>query len=246
MCDTRGMTPWRERCEQTLRVQTRADANRFWGLARADLGPGTTSDGTDGAGEGREVIAAPPFDYRFEHTLAVVKLARWLAPMAQADPEVVECAAWLHDCRKALAEPRARDHHARDASEAVAGILAGSDFPAAKVPAVRHAIEHHVGLELTHRLEPVATACLWDCDKLSKLGAASLVHYGCIAPAFRPVDTAGILDRGLAWLELARGIVRSMNTQAGREEAERRLAFLETHYGQLRREWSDPMEASRP
>ncbi len=219
------MIPWRERCEEALGAQTRADAIRFWGASRG---------------------SRPIFDYRFEHTLAVVKIARWLAPLAGADPETVECAAWLHDCRKVLNDPRTRDHHAQEASDAVAGILADTDFPPGKIPAVRHAIEHHVGLKLTRRLEPAETACLWDADKLSKLGAASLVHYNCISGAFDAVETSGILARGQHWLGLARGIAGSMNTEAGRAEALRRLAFLEVYYEQLRREWSDPMEPSTP
>jgi uncharacterized protein len=125
-------------------------------------------------------------------------------------------------------------------------ILRGTDFPAESIPAVRHAIEHHVGLKLSRKLEPVETACLWDCDKLSKLGAASLVHFNCIAGGFRPVETAGILERGLQWVELARVITGSMNTAPARAEAERRLAFLESYYEQLRREWSDPMEPATP
>jgi uncharacterized protein len=227
------MTPWKEQCEEALKAVSRADAIRFWGPSPADP--------AQEAGQG-----APRFDYRYEHTLAAVKIARWLAPLAGADPDVVECAAWLHDCRKLLNDPRTKDHHAQEASEAVEGILAGTDFPPAKIPAVRHAIEHHVGLKLTRRLEPVETACLWDSDKLSKIGAASLVHFNCITGGFRPVDTAGILERGQLWLDLARGIAESMNTDAAREEAQRRLAFLQTYYEQLRREWSDPMEPAAP
>ena len=90
--------------------------------------------------------------------------------------------------------------------------------------AVRQAIEHHVGLKRRTKLEPVEAACLWDADKLSKIGAASLIHFGCIAGAFEPVDTAGILQRGRAWLEHARTIAASMNTKPGRKEAERRAA----------------------
>jgi uncharacterized protein len=219
------MTPWRERCEEALRAYSKADALRFWGTSH----------------EGEAV-----FDYRFEHTLATVKIARWLAPAAGADPEVVECAAWLHDCKKRLDDPGGKDRHAQDASEAVEAILQGTDFPPEKIPAVRHAIEHHVGLKLTRRLEPLETACLWDSDKLSKIGAASIVHYNCIAGGFRPVETAAILARGLQWLDLARGITVSMNTPIAKEEARRRLAFLETYYEQLRREWSDPMEPTAP
>jgi uncharacterized protein len=222
------MTDWRQACEAALRAHTEADAIRFWGISHP---------GADGP--------IPVFDYRLEHTLAVVKLARWLAPLAGADPEVVEAAAWLHDIRKFL-NHRTRDTHAQDGSKAAGEILAGTDFPPAKIPAVRHAIEHHVGLKRHTRLEPVETASLWDADKLSKIGAASLIHFSCIAGAFAPVSTSGILERGEEWLARARTIASSMNTKPARKEAERRVAFITAHYRQLRREWSDPMEATPP
>jgi uncharacterized protein len=221
--------PWRTACEQALRRFSDADALRFWRV-------GHTVDGQE----------RPIFNYRFEHTYAAVLLARWLAPATGADAEVVECAAWLHDVAKRLKDPHGKDAHAQEASAQVAAILAGTDFPPGKIPAVRQAIEHHVGLKLTHRLEPLETACLWDCDKLSKIGAASLIHFGCISGAFQPIDTAEILRRGEAWLELARGITASFNTEPAREEGLRRLAFLEAHYAQLRREWSDPLELTPP
>jgi uncharacterized protein len=128
----------------------------------------------------------------------------------------------------------------------VEGILEGTDFPPGKIPAVRHAIEHHVGLHLSTKLEPLETACLWDADKLSKIGAVSLVHFGCISGAFQPVDTRYILEAGERWLKLAAGIVASMNTEPAKREAARRLAFIQRHYQQLRREWSDPMEETEP
>ncbi|MGA2079917.1 MAG: HD domain-containing protein [Holophaga sp.] len=219
------MIAWREKCETALRAMTEADAIRFWGKSHP---------GPDGP--------RPVFDYRFEHTLAVVKIARWLAPQVGADPEIVECAAWLHDCRKYLNHHKEKDTHAQDASAAVEEILADTDFPRAKIPAVRHAIEHHVGLKLTRKLEPVETACLWDADKLSKIGAASLIHFVCIAGGFEPIHTAEVIARGERWMERAQAIAASMNTKPARKEAERRVAFLAAHYRQLRREWNDPMK----
>jgi len=221
--------PWRQACEEALKAHSEPDAIRFWRVSHS-------ADGT----------SLPVFDYRFEHTLAAVKIARWLAPRVGADPEVVECAAWLHDCTKRYLEPKGHDTHALDASGQVPGILEGTDFPAAKIPAVQRAIEQHVGLRLTRKLEPIETACLWDADKLSKIGAASLVHYGCISGAFQAIDTRIILERGEHWLTLARDIVGSMNTEPARQEAARRLAFLEGHYRQLRREWNEPMEETLP
>lgn len=219
--------PWREACEADLRLHTEADSIRFWRVAHESEG-------------GPRSI----FDYRFEHTLAVVKLARWLAARTGADAEVTECAAWLHDCRKRLNDPGGKDTHARDAAAAVDAILDGTDFPSPKIPAVKHAILHHVGLRLTHRLEPLETACLWDADKLSKIGAASLVHFTCISGGFEPVDTTHILEKGERWLGLAQGIVDSLNTDIARAEGERRFAFLCRYYAQLHREWSDPMQES--
>lgn len=224
-----SLKPWRAVCEADLRAHSEADSIRFWRVSHeAEGGP-------------RAI-----FDYRFEHTLGVVKLARWLAPRVGADLEIVECAAWLHDCRKRLNAPSIPDTHARDAAEALEAILAGTDFPTVKIPAVKQAILQHVGLRLTHRLEPLEAACLWDADKLSKIGAASLVHFSCISGGFGPVDTAHILERGDRWLLLARGIVDSLNTQAAREEGELRYSFLVHHYAQLRREWNDPMQESHP
>jgi len=223
------MINWRMKCEVVLRARTEADAIRFWGKSHP---------GPDGP--------VPVFDYRFEHTLATVKIACWLAPLVGADLDIVECAAWLHDCRKNLNEGKGKDNHAQDASAVVEEILDGTDFPKAKIPAVRHAIDHHVGLKLTRKLEPVETACLWDADKLSKIGAASLVHFLCIAGGFEPVHTAGVIERGERWLERARVIAACMNTKPARKEAERRVAFLEAHYRQLRREWNDPMEPATP
>ena len=220
-------TNWRTQCEADLRAFTDADSIRFWGIAHQ----------VDGE-------ARPIFNYRFEHTAAAVKLGRWLCPQVNADLDVVECALWLHDCRKKLKDPLSKDNHASDASAEVAGILRGTDFPRAKIPAVCHAIEHHVGLRLAKKLSPIETACVWDCDKLSKLGAASLIHFGCISGAFQPITTEDILLRGEAWLELCEVIVSSMNTLPGKGEAERRLAFLRAHYQQLGCEWREPMEPS--
>lgn len=223
------MTPWRQACEAALRSFSDADSIRFWGVAHEI-----------------DDVQAPIFNYRFEHTFAVVKMARWLCPLTGADLDVVECAAWLHDVRKRLKDPHSKDTHAQDASADLDEILAGTDFPSAKIPAVRHAIMHHVGLKLAKRLEPIETACLWDCDKLSKLGAASLIHFGCISGAFQPITTEDILHRGESWLLLCEGIVASFNTEPAKAEGTRRLAFLKSHYAQLRREWVEPVEACPP
>jgi len=106
------MTPWRQACEAALRSFSDADSIRFWGVAH-EIGD----------------VQAPIFNYRFEHTFAVVKMARWLCPLTGADLDIVECAAWLHDVRKRLKDPHSKDTHAQDASADLDEILTGTDFP---------------------------------------------------------------------------------------------------------------------
>lgn len=215
------MKPWRGACEENLKNFSNDDSIRFWKTHH------------DVNGE-----AVPIFNYRFEHTLAVVKNARWLVPQVGADLDIVECASWLHDCAKKLKDPKSKDTHAMDACVELESILKDTDFPSHKIEAVKHAIAHHVGLSLTKKLEPLETACLWDCDKLSKIGVASLVHFGCISGAFQPISTQIILERGEEWLALAQKIVASFNTPVAQVEGARRLKFITKHYQELRKEWA--------
>jgi len=212
---------WQMVCEKALLGHSRKDALHFWG------------HGHDVAGK-----KAPPFDYRYEHTLAVVKLGEWLAPLVSADYDITICAAWLHDCKKQFGS-KGKDEHATKAADALDEILEGTDFPPEKKPAVRHAILHHVGLKLAETLKPIETACLWDIDKLSKLGAASLIHFIAISSAFQPTTTSDVLMRGEQWLETAHGIVTSMNTAPARSEAMARFELLQRFYKRLRDEWGN-------
>lgn len=218
------LLPWQTVCEKTLLESSRKDALCFWGHGHSLAG-----------------AQIPPFDYRYEHTLAVVKLGEWLAPLVSADCETIICAAWLHDCKKKLGF-KGKDNHAAKAAEALEKILEGSDFPSKKIPAVRHAILHHVGLKLSETLKPIETACLWDIDKLSKLGAASLVHSIAIDSAFQPTTTTDVLTKGEQWLEVAHGIVISMNTAPAKSEARARFELLQRFYKRLRDEWGNSAE----
>lgn len=113
-----------------------------------------------------------PFRYRWEHVQAVVGLALYLAAQLDADHDVVEAAAWLHDIRKM--EPQ---HALAGAAEAY-DVLQGTDFPQHKIETVVNAIRVHEGLtrpEGAPPLAPVEAAILWDADKLSKLGVQAIV-----------------------------------------------------------------------
>ena len=151
-----------------------------------------------------------PFNYRWEHVQTVVGLALRLAQELGGDLEVVEAAAWLHDICKT--QPRHGEAGAQEAQE----ILAGTDFPAGKIPLVVAAIRQHVGLyreEGAPPLDPLEAAILWDADKLSKLGVQAIV-YAMSAPY---ANGQGLTERRQRFTQFTRDVlartVASMNTE---------------------------------
>ncbi|HZT08262.1 MAG TPA: HD domain-containing protein [Chloroflexota bacterium] len=183
---------------------------------------------------------APPFNYRLEHIRAVVAIVGDLAAKLAADDEVVTAAAWLHDVSKGFAEEPGDGHGLRGAERARA-ILRRTDFPRGKIEAVAGAISAHVGLFRDGPIEPIEAAILFDADKLSKLGAASLIHFLCSFPASAsragsPPDTASAATELKRWSELAPRIVESLTTEPGRAMGRERLALLQQLVAQLERE----------
>ncbi len=198
------MRPWREVVQQAARAAALEEARRLW---RLDDCP----------------QMGVPFDHRWEHVRTVVALALYLAEQLDADREVVEAAAWLHDVRKL--EP----NHAQAGAQAAADILAETDFPPQKVPQVVTAIRLHEGLfreEGAPPMEPIEAAILWDADKLSKLGMEALA-YALSAPYARGQGLAERRKELTAFTQnvLAR-TVRSMNTPPARTLAAQRYANM--------------------
>ena len=139
-----------------------------------------------------------PFNYRWEHLQAVVRLAVRLADLTGADRAVVEAAAWLHDVVKGRSED-----HARDGAIAARRILAETDFPPGKIDAVADAIAKHRGLWLAEPVEPLEAAVLWDADKLSKLGTTAVLHFVGGLVTYGRGTTAQILEElpGDDWIK---------------------------------------------
>lgn len=198
------MRPWREVVQQAAQAAALEESRRLW---RLDDCP----------------QMSVPFDHRWEHVRTVVALALYLAEQLEADREVVEAAAWLHDVRKL--EP----HHAQAGAQAAVEILAKTDFPPQKVPQVATAIRLHEGLfreEDAPPLEPIETAILWDADKLSKLGVEALA-YALSAPY---AWGQGLAERREGLAAFTRDVlartVRSMNTPPARTLAAQRYANM--------------------
>ncbi len=173
----------------------------------------------------------PPFNYRWEHVCAVVRLAVRLAPLTGADLEVVEAAAWLHDiCKKGR-----DDDHGCEGAQVARNILSRTDFPSDKVERVADAISKHVGLSSDPELEPLEAAVLWDADKLAKLGATAVVHFLGYRMMDGPTTAAQLLDQlqSQPWQQSA---VESLHTAPARSMGRARLEVYRSFWEQARLE----------
>ena len=190
--------PWREVVQAAAREAAQTEDSERWGDART------------------------PFEYRWEHVQAAVRLAIRLAERTGADREVCEAAAWLHDVAKPQSQARGTDHGLEGAAMA-RDILAESDFPAEKIEAVVDAIAKHVGLETSAIVEPLEAAILWDADKLTKLGATIVIHAIGYKLAKGEKTTEALIE-GVCDDEWGGTIVRSLNTAPAQAAGQARLA----------------------
>lgn len=168
------------------------------------------------------------YNYRWEHVTSVVTLAIKLANILDADENVVEAAAWLHDITKTDGE-----EHAETAAEFARVFLEETDFPREKIEDVAQAISDHKGLWRERPLTNLSSMILWDADKLSKLGLTAVVHWtGLVLSRHEPVTTGSLigLKQNLEW---QRRSVDSLHTQPAREAAKIRMDSYEQFWTNL-------------
>lgn len=90
-------------------------------------------------------------------------------------------AVWIHDRCQPQFEGK---HHAALAAEWVRNNLASIGFPTNKVPSVEYAVANHSNRPGSIPVEAWEARIVWDADKLSKVGALSIVAMLCANPAF--------------------------------------------------------------
>jgi uncharacterized protein len=181
------------------------------------------------------------------HLERVVATALRLATEEGARIEVVLPAAWLHDCVHVAKDSPHRSNASRLAAEHAVRYLESEGYPAAALPEVRHAIEAH---SYSAGVAPrtVEAKVVQDADRLDALGAIGLAR--CIAvgtaldrPLYEPADPfcrkRAPGDHGASVDHFYSKLLKlagTMQTAAGRREAERRTAFLRAFLAQLESE----------
>ena len=180
------------------------------------------------------------------HVRRVVQTARRLAEAEGADPVVVLPAAWLHDVVTVPKDSPDRARASHLAADAAAEWLLAEGFPAALVPAVAHAIAAH-SFSAGIPCETPEARVVQDADRLDALGAVGIARLFATAGAMgsalvhpddpfaetgRPLD-----DRRWAVDHIETKLLRlpeTMQTAAGRREAERRAGVVRQFVRDLR------------
>lgn len=191
----------------------------------------------------QEVQAADPA-HDLLHVQRVVANTRLLTGTEGAEPRVTLPAAWLHDCVSVPKDSEQRSRASRLAADQAVAFLRRIDYPAAWLPAVHHAIEAHSFSAAIHP-ETLEAKVVQDADRLEALGAIGIAR--CLltggalgTPLYEPGDpfceTRDPDDRRYTldhfYCKLMK-LPATMQTPAGRAEAERRVDYMRGYLDRL-------------
>lgn len=135
------------------------------------------------------------------HIAYVVKYAKQLAEKLNADLEIVEIAALLHDYAGIKDKAQIAEHHIHGAAEAER-LLKEFDYPPNKIDLVKDCIRTHRGSIASERLTPEAQ-CIASADAMAHVfQVTSLLHLAYVKHGMS-------IEEGRVWV--LNKIERSMN-----------------------------------
>jgi len=181
------------------------------------------------------------------HVKRVLKNTLYLSDLENTNSWVTVPAACLHDCVPVAKDSALRAQGSRLAAEAATGFLVTIGFPDDLLDGVYHAIEAH---SFSARIEPrtAEARVVQDADRLDSLGAIGIAR--CLLVGGRldrplcavddpfcddrePDDGKYTIDHFYAKLLK---LPATMQTEAGRAEADRRASLMRGYLDQLRAE----------
>ena len=101
------------------------------------------------------------------HITQVVKIGKKLAIQFNADPEIVEISALLHDFAGIKDHSLHKEHHIYGAIEAEK-ILRKLNYPPNKIEAVKHCIKNHRGIVKSNK-KSLEANCLTNADAIAHI-----------------------------------------------------------------------------
>ncbi|MCP1662520.1 MAG: HD domain-containing protein [Methanocalculus sp. MSAO_Arc1] len=166
----------------------------------------------------------------FDHTARVTRLCKRIGLREGADMSVLIPAALFHDIARPLEEETGIPHE-EQGSEMAAAYLTSAGYPGDQVAAITHAIRSH-RFRSGVLPETREAKILSDADKLDAMGAAGIARTFMQAGE----EGTGISGAVAHFHEKLLKLKDRMYTEAAREIAEERHAFLRMFLQELERE----------
>lgn len=181
------------------------------------------------------------------HIRRVVNNALYLTDIEGCDKRITLPAAWLHDCVQVPKNSPDRDRASHLAATEAVRFLNAEGYPQSLLPAVQHAIEAH-SFSAAIPVKSIEAGVVQDADRLDALGAIGIAR--CLltggamgSDIYDPTDPfagdrelddkAFMIDHFYTKLFHLPG---TMQTAAGRSEAQRRVAMMEQFLDELGKE----------
>lgn len=195
----------------------------------------------------RPYYLAQDAGHDWSHILRVVKTATALAAAEGADLKVVIPAAYLHDIVNVPKNHPERNRASELAADKAVKLLSEHGYDATKFDAIHRAIVEH---SWSRGVAPSTreAACVQDADRLDAIGAIGVLRCAAVNVQMktlfydptdpfaegRPLDDKQfMLDH--YFVKLLK-LADSLQTEQGRTEGEKRVAFLRAFLEQLRTE----------
>ena len=178
------------------------------------------------------------------HVRRVVQNTLKLTATEGGDPAITIPAAWLHDCVSVAKNSPLRNQASRLAAEEAVRFLTSVDYPAQLLPQIYHAIEAH-SFSANIQTKSLEARIVQDADRLEAVGAIGIAR--CFltggsmgTPLYDPTDpfaqTREPDDRRYTldhfYCKLL-GLADTMQTDAGRAEAQKRTDYMKSFLQQL-------------
>lgn len=192
-------------------------------------------------------VEAADAAHDISHVRRVAANVAGLTRAEDADPWVTLPAAWLHDCVAVAKDSPLRAQGSRLAAEAAHGFLRGIGYPGNLLEQVFHAIEAH-SYSAAIPTRSLEARVVQDGDRLDSLGAIGIARCLLVGGKLNrplcsahdpfceerePDDARFTIDHFYAKLFK---LPATMQTTAGRAEAERRAELMRTYLETLRNE----------
>jgi uncharacterized protein len=187
----------------------------------------------------------------FDHTERVYSLAVRIAREENADLEIVQAAALLHDIARPQEDPDKGVCHAEESAKIAPEVLKEINFPEEKIGEVVHAIQVH-RYSKNLKAETKEAKILQDADRLDALGAIAVARVFTRGgqrniPMYDPeikaheeytVKTMAKTAMNHFYEKILKIKPETFKTQLAKEIAKERYAYVEDFIDRFKKEWN--------